>query len=157
HPVRAARIAIMHTWQSTQTEGWWRYAFDAAEVPFTYISTQDVAKDSNLNAKYDVIIFGPGGGNGRGIIDGMPMWRNPIPWKVTPETPNITPFAQTDDMRPGLGWDGLQNLERFVKNGGVYIGAVASARFAIDFGLTNGVSVNRAANGTVTGSFLKTR
>ena len=51
----------MHTWQSTQTEGWWRQAFDNAQVPFNYISTQDVAKDANLNAKYDVIIFGPGG------------------------------------------------------------------------------------------------
>src|SRR5207249_10824040 len=28
HPARAARVAIMHTWQSTQTEGWWREAFD---------------------------------------------------------------------------------------------------------------------------------
>ena len=24
HPARAARVALMHTWQSTQTEGWWR-------------------------------------------------------------------------------------------------------------------------------------
>jgi hypothetical protein len=102
-PVRAARVALMHTWQSTQTEGWWRQAFDFNGIPYTYISTQDVAKDPNLNAKYDVIVFGPGGGNSRSIIEGMPMWRNPIPWKVTPETPNITPFAQTDDMRPGLG------------------------------------------------------
>jgi hypothetical protein len=58
----------------------------------------------------------------------MPMWRNPIPWKVTPETPNITAFAQTDDMRPGLGYEGLMNLQKFVKNGGVYIGSVASAQ-----------------------------
>jgi hypothetical protein len=157
HPVRAARVAIMHTWQSTQTEGWWRMAFDKNDIPFTYISTQDVAKDANLNAKYDVIVFGPGGGAGRGIIDGMPMWRNPIPWKVTPETPNITPFAQTDDMRPGLGYEGLQNLLKFVKNGGVYIGSVGSAQFAIDYGMSNGVSMNTAARGTVTGSFLKTR
>jgi hypothetical protein len=157
HSVRAARVAIMHTWQSTQTEGWWRMAFDQNQIPFTYISTQDVAKDPNLNAKYDVIIFGPGGGQGRGIIEGMPMWRNPIPWKVTPETPNLTAFAQTDDMRPGLGYSGLENLQRFVKNGGVYIGAVASAQFAIDFGMSNGVSYNVANRGTVTGSFLKTR
>jgi hypothetical protein len=30
----------------------------------------------------------------------MPMWRNPIPWKVTPETPNLGKMAETDDMRP---------------------------------------------------------
>ena len=157
HPVRAARIAIMHTWQSTQTEGWWRYAFDANAIPYDYISTQDVAKNPNLNAKYDVLIFGPGGGAGRGIIEGMPMWRNPIPWKNTPETPNIGTWAQTDDMRPGLGWDGLENIERFVKNGGVYIGAVGASQFAVDYGLTNGVTMNTAGRGTVTGTFLRMR
>jgi hypothetical protein len=157
HPVRAARVAIMHTWQSTQTEGWWRQAFDFNGVPFTYISTQDVAKDNNLNAKYDVIIFGPGGGQGRSIIEGMPMWRNAIPWKNTPETPNLGTMAQTDDMRPGLGYQGLENLQRFVKNGGVYIGAVGSAQFAIDYGMSNGVSMSTAGRGTVTGTFLRTR
>src|SRR5262249_16947689 len=76
HPVHAARIAIMHTWTGTQTEGWWRQAFDQLQIPFTYISVQDASKDSNLNAKYDVILFPPAGGNGQAIIDGMPMWRN---------------------------------------------------------------------------------
>src|SRR5579885_3456920 len=28
HAVRAARIALVHTWLSTQTEGWWRLALD---------------------------------------------------------------------------------------------------------------------------------
>src|SRR4029077_14168183 len=28
HPARAARIAILHQWSNTQTEGWWRQAFD---------------------------------------------------------------------------------------------------------------------------------
>src|SRR5690606_26597534 len=30
HPARAARIALMHTWISTQTEGWWRIALDTS-------------------------------------------------------------------------------------------------------------------------------
>jgi hypothetical protein len=157
HPVRAARVALMHTWQSTQTEGWWRQALDFNQIPYDYISTQDVAKNSDLNAKYDVIIFGPGGGSTQSIINGMPMWRNPIPWKVTPETPNLTAFAQTDDMRPGLGLPGVMNLQNFVKNGGVYIGSVGSAQFAIDNAMTNGVSMNRAAPSTVTGTFLRAR
>ena len=38
------------------------------------------------------------------------------------------PFAQTDDMRPGLGLEGLTNLQNFVKNGGVYIGASRARR-----------------------------
>ena len=120
HPVRAARVAILHTWTGTQTEGWWRQAFDQLQIPYTYISTQDVAKDANLNAKYDVILFPPAGGNGQAIIDGMPMWRNPMPWKNSAETPNIGTWAQTDDVRPGLGYGGLENLQSFVKRGGVH-------------------------------------
>ena len=37
------------------------------------------------------------------------------------------------------------NLQKFVKNGGVYIGSGrARAQFAIDNGMTNGVSMNTA-------------
>ena len=73
HPIRAPRVAILHTWLTTQTEGWWRQAFDNAQVPFTYISTQEVAKDDNLNAKFDVIIFPPVGRGTEAIVNGMPM------------------------------------------------------------------------------------
>jgi hypothetical protein len=158
HPARAARVALMHTWQSTQTEGWWRYAFDTLRVPFVYISTQDVARDANLRSKYDVIIFAPGGGNGLQVIEGLPMFRNPMPWKNSPETPNIATWAQTDDIRPGLGWDGLKHLDEFVRQGGVFVGAVGSATFAVQFGLTHGVTTNTAGTGSrVVGSLLRTR
>lgn len=156
HPLRAARVAIMHTWQTTQTEGWWRQAFDFVGVPYDYISTQDIAKTPDLNSRWDVIVFGPGP-SGQGIIEGMPMWRNPMPWKNTPETPNLSTWAQTDDMRPGLGWNGLEALKTFVKNGGVLITANSTAEFAIQFGLTNGVSANSAAQRSVVGSLLRSR
>ena len=158
HPARAARIALMHTWQSTQTEGWWRIALDAYKIPYEYISTQDVARTANLREKYDVILFAPGGGAPQSVIDGLPMWRNPMPWKKTPATPNLGGFAETDDIRPGLGWHGLMNLENFIKQGGVFIGAASSAQFAVQFGLTHGVTVNTPAAGTrVVGSLLRTR
>src|SRR5207248_5142553 len=70
HPLRAPRVAILHTWLSTQTEGWWRHAFDDAQVPFTYINTQQAAKDDNLNAKYDVIVFAPVGRGPEAIVNG---------------------------------------------------------------------------------------
>ncbi len=158
HPARAARVALMHTWQSTQTEGWWRQALDFNKIPYEYISVQDVAKNANLREKYDVILFGPGGGAGQSIIDGMPMWRNAMPWKKTATTPNLGGIAETEDIRPGLGWQGLMNLDQFVRQGGVYVGAVGSAQFAIQFGLTDGVSANTAGTGSrVVGSLLRTR
>jgi len=157
HPMKAARIAIVHTWLSTQDEGWWRLAFDQMQVPFDYISTQDVAKDADLNKKYDVIVFGPGNGNVNGVIQGRPMYGNPIPWKKTELTPNLGGFASTDDMRPGLGYTGLMNLQNFVKNGGVFVGADDSASFAVATGFTPGVSIQSSTRLRAIGDVLKTR
>ncbi len=157
HPARAARVAIMHTWTSTQTEGWWRQAFDFQHVPFDYISVQDVAKSPNLNAKYDVILFPPGGGSAQSIISGLPTWRTPMPWKNTPLTPNISTMAQTDDIRPGLGWQGVENLTNFVRNGGVLVTVSNTASFAITTGLTNGVTMNNPPSLHVVGSLLRTK
>ncbi|MGE0130284.1 MAG: M14 family zinc carboxypeptidase [Blastocatellales bacterium] len=142
HPVKAARVAMMHTWLSTQDEGWWRYEFDKYKVPFDYISTQDVAKEANLNAKYDVIIFAPvGRGNPQQIVSGMPMFGNPLPWKKTGLTPNIGRIDSTDDMRPGLGWSGLENLQNFVRRGGLLITANDTSNFAVTLNFTPGVSI----------------
>ncbi|MFL5562165.1 MAG: M14 family zinc carboxypeptidase, partial [Gemmatimonadaceae bacterium] len=157
HPARAPRVAIMHTWISTQTEGWWRMAFDFNKIPYDYISVQDAANDANLNAKYDVIIFPPAGGSNQQIIDGLPMWRNPMPWKKTDLTPNLGGTDETDDIRPGLGWNGLQHLQSFVANGGVLINAVNSADFAVQFGLAPGVSVNEVPRLRVVGSLLRAK
>ena len=157
HALKIPRIAIMHTWLNTQDEGWWRLAFDQMGVPFDYISTQDVARDPDLNKKYDVIVFGPGNGNANAVIQGRPMYGNPIPWKKTELTPNLGGFASTDDMRPGLGWTGLMNLQNFVRRGGVLIGADDSASFAVQTGFTPGVSIQSASRLKAIGDILKTR
>ena len=150
-------MAILHTWLSTQDEGWWRLAFDQMGIPYDYISTQDVAKEADLNKKYDVIVFGPGGGSANAVIQGRPMYGNPLPWKKTDLTPNLGGFAATDDMRPGLGWTGLVNLQNFVKNGGVYVGSDESADLAVSMGFTPGVSIQRATRLRAIGDVLRTK
>jgi hypothetical protein len=157
HSLPMPRIAIMHTWLNTQDEGWWRIAFDQLGVPFDYISTQDVAKDADLNKKYDVIIFGPGAGNANAVIQGRPMYGNPIPWKTTTLTPNIGKIDSTDDIRPGLGWTGVMNLQNFVRRGGVLITSDDSADFAVSTGFTPGVSIQRSTRLRAIGDVLKTR
>jgi len=157
HPAKAPRIAMMHTWLSTQDEGWWRLEFDRLGVPYDYISTQDVSANPNLNAKYDVIIFAPVGRGTQSIIEGMPMYGNPLPWKVTPLTPNLGKTDETDDMRPGLGLSGVKNLQDFVARGGLFIAANDTAEFAIETGMTRGVSVQPQRNLKVTGSVLRSK
>jgi len=154
HPVTAPRIAFMHTWLGTQTEGWWRQAFDRAGIPFTYMSTQKIASEADLNSKFDVIIFAPvGRASSTDIIDGLPMWTNPMPWQKTALTPNLA-IDETADTRPGLGYAGLEKLKSFVSNGGLLITCEDTAQFAIDTGLAPGVSVAPKADSRVVGSVL---
>jgi hypothetical protein len=159
HPLKTPRIAFMHTWQSTQAEGWWRMEFDRLKVPFDYISTQQPSKIADLRSKYDVIVFAPGGGRGnpQSIVTGMPIYGNPLPWKVTPETPNLAHTDETDDMRPGLGWSGLDHLQEFVRKGGLLITANDTVNFAVTFGFTPGVSVAPTQRLKVTGSALRSK
>jgi hypothetical protein len=160
HAIKLPRVALMHTWLSTQDEGWWRLAFDQLGVPYDYISTQDVARDPNLNAKYDVIVFAPvglGRGGATQIINGIPMWGNPLPWKKTDLTPNLGRIASTDDMRPGLGWLGLENLQNFVRRGGLLITTMDTSDFAVQFNMTPGVSSARPQKLKAPGSIFRSR
>jgi len=157
-PAKLPRIALMHTWLSTQTEGWWRMALDKLGVPYDYISTQDVAKAGDLRAKYDVILFGPvGDASTQRIVDGLPMWGKPLPWKTTALTPNLGHIDSTDDVRPGLGESGVANLKRFVQAGGLLITAEDTAQFAIDVGLAPGVFVTKTDKLKVVGSVLQAK
>jgi hypothetical protein len=155
---RFPRIALMHTWLNTQTEGWWRMALDKLHVPYDYISTQDVARLADLRGKYDVILFAPVGGvSDQQIINGLPMWGNPLPWKTTRLTPNIGRIDSTDDIRPGLGSSGVAHLKRFVHEGGLLITSEDTAKFAIDIGLAPGVFVTPTHQLKVAGSVLQAR
>jgi hypothetical protein len=156
HPVKAARIAMMHTWLGTQDEGWYRLGLDQLQVPFAYISTQDVSKDTNLKSKYDVILFAPVGRGAQLIINGLPLYGNPIPWKNTSLTPNLGGGVdETDDMRPGLGWSGLQNLQQFVRDGGALITVDDTADFAVNYGFTAGVSASHPPRLRAVGDILR--
>jgi hypothetical protein len=161
HPLRAARILLLHTWLSTQTEGWWRLALDKLQIPYDYASTQTIAKTPDLREKYDVILFPPVGWGGslNNIVNGLPTrWGNPLPWQNTPETPNLVGKNDaTDDVRPGLGWDGVAKLQKFVSDGGVLLTVMDTAQFATGVGLTSGVSTSVSEKMKIVGSVVGTR
>ena len=150
------RIALLHTWYETQTEGWWRMALDQLGVKYDYISTQDVARMRDLRAKYNVILFGPvHGADTRAIVEGLPMWGNPMPWKKTKLTPNLGRIDETDDVRPGLGHHGVANLQQFVRDGGLLVASESTAKLAIELGMAPGVSLVESEKVKVVGSVLR--
>jgi hypothetical protein len=140
HESKLPRIALLHTWLRTQDEGWYRLAFDSMNVPYTYLSTQDVSRATNLRDRFDVIVFPPSGGNTpQEIVNGMPPGP-PLPWKKTELTPNLA-VDQTDDMRPGLGITGVAALQQFVEDGGLLITARDTSAWAVTYGLARWVSL----------------
>ncbi|HSW49479.1 MAG TPA: M14 family zinc carboxypeptidase [Bryobacteraceae bacterium] len=155
HKLAVPRVALVHTWQSTQAEGWFRLALDSLGFPYEYISDQTLARTPDLRAKYDVILFGPVSGSAQRIVGGVPMHGEPVPWKKTDLTPNIgTSPDQTDDVRGGMGLEGLMNIRRFVNEGGLFITIAGNASIPIDFGLVEGVSVVQTRELQVRGSVV---
>jgi hypothetical protein len=136
------RIALLHTWISTQDEGWWRLALESMGVPYDYISTQDVSGMANLRERYDAILFPPVSSRAtpQDIVNGFPAGP-PLPWKKTDLTPNLGGPDETDDMRPGLGLSGVANLQRFVEDGGLLVTARDTSVWAIQYGLARWVRV----------------
>jgi hypothetical protein len=161
HPLRAARILLLHTWLSTQTEGWWRLTLDKLGVPYDYASTQTIAGTGDLREKYDVILFPPIGGTGslNNIVNGLPMnWGNALPWEKTELTPNLVgKNDSTPDMRPGLSWAGVAKLQKFVNDGGVLLTVMDTAQFAAQAGITTGVTSASSEKLKIVGSVVGTQ
>jgi hypothetical protein len=154
HELDLPRIALVHSWQNTQNEGWVRYAFDRFAVPYTYLSTQEL-RDSASLANIDVIVLPYISNNAMGIVNGMPMVGPPIPWRRTAETPSLGGYDETDDVRPGIGLAGLARLEAWIRRGGVLITEGGTAAVPVEFGLAPGVQISETPNLRARGSVLR--
>jgi hypothetical protein len=145
HPITVPRIAILHTWLETQNEGWVRYAFDQMGIPYTSISDQSLRKPGALD-RFDVVVFPHVGVPTTTLLNGRPMIGPAIPWKKTPQTPNLGLWDTTDDVRPGMGLAGADALRRFVERGGVLIteGSASALTVALGFNPTVQVAERKA-------------
>ncbi|HEV7486035.1 MAG TPA: M14 family zinc carboxypeptidase [Thermoanaerobaculia bacterium] len=142
HELHLPRVAILHTWLRTQDEGWFRLALESLNIPYSYISTQEVSRTPNLREKFDVILFAPTGGSNSSaeIVNGLPPGP-PLPWRKTGITPNLGGIDETDDMRPGLGLTGVDSLTRFVEDGGLLITARDTSIWAVQYGLARWIRI----------------
>ena len=81
-------------------------ALDNFKVPYTYFGDQKL-RGGNLRAKYDVIVYPHVGGSPQSQVNGLPMTGKPLPYKKTAETPNLGAQDESDDIRGGMGLEGL--------------------------------------------------
>jgi len=160
HAVGVPRVALVHTWLNTQDEGWYRVELERLGIPYDYVSDQDISRTPNLRSKYDVIIFGPIRTSAQNIVRGVPKFSEseaPIPWKKSDLTPNmgLSP-DQTDDIRGGLGIQGVANLQEFIHAGGLFITIADNASLPIDFGMVSGVSIQPSTTLQARGAVMNT-
>jgi hypothetical protein len=153
HDLDVPRIGYVHSWSRTQDEGWVRAALDRYGVPYTYFADQKL-REPNLRAKYDVILFPHVGGTSQSQVSGIPMaGKDPIPYKTSEITPNLGVNDQSDDIRGGMGLEGLAELAKFVRAGGTLITEGSTASLMVDYGLAAGLTVQHpedlAARGTI--------
>jgi hypothetical protein len=155
HNLDVPRIGYMHAWQRTQDEGWTRAALDYYGVPYTYFSDQKL-REGNLRSKYDVIIYPHVGGTSQSHLNGIPKnGPDPVPYKKSELTPNLGANDESDDIRGGMGIDGLAELAKFVQQGGTLIADGSSAAFMADYGLAGTVTVEHPAQLFARGSILR--
>jgi hypothetical protein len=158
HALAVPRIALVHTWTNTQNEGWYRVEFDRLGIPYDYISDQVIGKTPNLRDKWDVIIWGPVGGASQSLVRGIPKRSDtepPIPWQKSDLTPNMGQSPDTTaDMREGMGIIGVANLQKFIEGGGLFVTVGSNASLPIDYGITEGVSIQEARALQARGSIM---
>src|SRR6202042_2517927 len=121
----------------------------------TYFSDQKL-REGHLRQRFDVIIYPHVGGSSQSHINGIPKnGPDPVPYKKSDLTPNLGALDQSDDIRGGMGMEGLAELAKFVQEGGTLIAEGSSAAFLADYGLASGVSVDHPAALFARGSILR--
>lgn len=155
HPVGTPRVAVMHTWSNTQTEGWLRIGLDEYAVPYDYISLHEARDTRDLKSQWDVIILAPSRANAMSLLRGV-QGDDPIPWKQSEVTPNLGVQDETDDMRGGLELQGVMHLQEFVENGGVFITIADASALPIHFGMAEGVQVKTTSDLWAPGGVFRT-
>jgi hypothetical protein len=155
HPLSLPRIALVHDWLNTQNEGWWRIAFDRYAVPYEYVSVHALRNTPDLRSRWDVVLYPPtGNASIQRQIAGI-QTADAVPWTPSEKYPNLGGPDQTDDMRGGLGFEGLAHLRRFVEGGGVLVAAASSALLPVRTGMVEAVDVTEARGLMARGSVLR--
>jgi len=144
HDLDLPRVAVFSTWGSTQDVGWVRYAFDTFEVPYDLIYKERV-RQGNLKRAYDVVVIPSQAGSGKRLVFDIEGRGEPIAYKKSEQFKNLGGYGESDDITGGMGLDGVAELDKFVKGGGVLVTLGAASFMPAEFGLTPRVDASRTS------------
>ncbi len=107
---RPVRVALYRSWMGSMDEGWTRWLFDTFSVPYETMRDADV-RNGDLRARYDVIVLASE--RIKQIAEGHAVGSYP------------------DELTGGMTDRGIENLKRFVEEGGTLVCFDASTELAI--------------------------
>jgi hypothetical protein len=136
------RLAVFSTWGNTQEVGWVRHALDRFEIPFDLIYKERVRK-GDLRAQYDVILVPNQGRSAKGLVYDVDLRGAPLEYKRSDQHPSLGMYGESEDIRGGMGLEGVVELQRFVQDGGVLVTLAAASFLPADFGLARTIGAQR--------------
>ena len=144
HDLDLPRLAVFSTWSGTQDVGWVRYAFDKFEVNYDLIFKERIRK-GDLKSAYDVIVIPNQAGTAKRLVFDIESRGTPIEYKKSDEFKNLGMYGESDDITGGMGIEGVAELDKFVKAGGVLVTLGTASYFPAEFGLTPRVDAARTS------------
>ena len=154
HVVDLPRVALLHTWTSTQDAGWARYTLDQEGLEYTLIADADLRR-GGLEDRFDVILFPNHFGDFSSLVHGIDPANGPLPFSKSDEFPSQGIPDGADDITGGMGLEGLINLRRFVEKGGVLVALGNAGIVPVEGGMVRRVQASGGPN--TPGSEVRTK
>ena len=156
HLLDLPRLGVVHTWTSTQSAGWVRYTLDGAGMPFELVSPDDL-RSGALAARFDVLLVPDLGGDFARLVHGLDPAYGPLAYTATAEYPSHGVPNASPDVTGGMGLEGLLEIQRFARAGGVVVAIANGGTLAVDGGLVRDVRRLPASTVSNPGSELAAR
>jgi hypothetical protein len=144
HAAKTPRLGLWVPWADTDSIGWIRYSLDQRKIPYTYLRDEDI-RAGNLKSRIDVLLYGHVDLELAEQIEGLPRAWSPMPFKKTPQTPSFGTPAESDDITGGIGYQGLEQIQRFIEDGGLMVTLGSGSMLALEGGLVR--FVRRSSGG----------
>ena len=158
HIADLPRIAVFQSWTATQNAGWVRYSLDDAGIPYTLI-TKDRVRQGNLRDDFDVLLVPSFWGRASlaDVISGVDEKWSPLPYTKTAETPSHGMIASAEDITGGIGFGGMEEISRFIKSGGTFVGLADGGVLVADSGITRDIRYSNGRGTNTPGSIISTK